>query len=79
MADTKKLPKPTLKTFLKLEQKKLRNEVRNFVKSIPKKMILDMDADKIQFLKEFLQEAGKIRDLEPDAKEVHAMDEKIFE
>ena len=40
-------------------QQDLRDEVREFVKSVPRKMILDMDADKIQFPKEFLQEAGK--------------------
>jgi alkylation response protein AidB-like acyl-CoA dehydrogenase len=45
--------------LLNAEQKKLRDEVRDFVKSIPRKMILDMDADKIQFPKDFLQEAGK--------------------
>ncbi|MEJ5366244.1 MAG: acyl-CoA dehydrogenase family protein [Desulfosoma sp.] len=36
-----------------------RDEVREFVKSIPRQMILDMDADKIRFPKEFLQEAGR--------------------
>jgi len=36
-----------------------RDEVRDFVKSIPRQMILDMDADKIRFPKEFLQEAGR--------------------
>ncbi len=41
------------------KQKQLRDEARDFVKSIPKQMILDMDADKIQFPKEFLQEAGR--------------------
>ncbi|MCM2284626.1 MAG: acyl-CoA/acyl-ACP dehydrogenase [Desulfobacula sp.] len=45
--------------LLNAQQKKLRDEARDFVKSIPRKMILDMDADKIQFPKEFLQEAGK--------------------
>lgn len=40
-------------------QKKLKQETRDFVKSIPKEMILDMDADKIQFPKDFLREAGK--------------------
>jgi alkylation response protein AidB-like acyl-CoA dehydrogenase len=45
--------------LLNAEQKKLRDEARDFVKSIPRKMILDMDADKIQFPREFLQEAGK--------------------
>lgn len=45
--------------FLTEEQKKLRDEVREFVKSIPKQLILDMDAEKVQFPKEFLLEAGK--------------------
>jgi alkylation response protein AidB-like acyl-CoA dehydrogenase len=45
--------------LLSSKQKQLRDEARNFVKSIPRKMILDMDTDKIQFPKEFLQEAGK--------------------
>ncbi|MCP4720274.1 MAG: acyl-CoA/acyl-ACP dehydrogenase [Desulfobacteraceae bacterium] len=45
--------------LLNEDQKKLRDETRDFVKSIPRKMILDMDADKIQFPKEFLQEAGR--------------------
>ena len=42
------------------EQIKLKQEARDFVKSIPRKMILEMDADKIQFPKEFLQEAGRL-------------------
>lgn len=41
------------------EQKLLQAETRDFVKTIPRQMILDMDQDKIQFPKEFLQEAGK--------------------
>jgi alkylation response protein AidB-like acyl-CoA dehydrogenase len=41
------------------EQKQLREEVRDLVKSVPRQMILDMDADKISFPKEFLQEAGR--------------------
>lgn len=40
------------------EQKSLRNEVRELVKSVPRQLILDMDADKISFPTEFLQEAG---------------------
>lgn len=42
------------------KQKKLRQEVRDFVKSIPRKMILNMDTDEIRFPKEFLQEAGRL-------------------
>ncbi len=41
------------------EQKALREEVRNLVKSIPKQLLLDMDADKISFPTEFLTEAGR--------------------
>jgi alkylation response protein AidB-like acyl-CoA dehydrogenase len=41
------------------EQKQLKQEARAFVKTIPRQMILDMDADKIQFPREFLQEAGR--------------------
>jgi len=41
------------------DQKALQAEARDFVKSIPRQMILDMDQDKIQFPKEFLQEAGR--------------------
>ncbi len=41
------------------EQKKLRDEVRDLVMSVPRQLILDMDADKISFPKEFLQEAGR--------------------
>lgn len=40
-------------------QKQLRDEVRDLVKGIPRQIILDMDADKISFPKEFLQEAGR--------------------
>ncbi len=41
------------------EQKRLRDEVRDLVKSVPRQLILDMDADKVDFPREFLREAGK--------------------
>ncbi len=41
------------------EQIKLRDEAREFVKSIPRELILDMDAERVQFPREFLKEAGK--------------------
>ncbi|MCG8401185.1 MAG: acyl-CoA/acyl-ACP dehydrogenase [Firmicutes bacterium] len=41
------------------EQLKLREEVRDLVKWVPRQMILDMDQDKIRFPREFLQEAGR--------------------
>jgi alkylation response protein AidB-like acyl-CoA dehydrogenase len=38
---------------------RLRDEVRDFVKSVPRSLILDMDRDRVQFPKEFLEEAGR--------------------
>ena len=40
-------------------QKKLRDEARAFTKWVPKQLILDMDAEKIQFPREYLEEAGR--------------------
>lgn len=37
----------------------LRGEVREFVKSVPRQLLLDMDNEKVRFPKEFLQEAGR--------------------
>jgi len=41
------------------EQKRLRDEARAFTKWVPRQLILDMDAEKIQFPHEYLKEAGK--------------------
>lgn len=41
------------------EQKKLKKEVRQFVKAVPKQLILDMDAEKIQFPKDFIKDAAR--------------------
>jgi len=48
-----------LEVFLTDEQKKLKREVQDFVKSVPRQLILDMDADKVKFPYEFVREAGK--------------------
>lgn len=40
-------------------QKALREEARDFGRWVPKEMLLDMDAEKIQFPHEFLREAGR--------------------
>lgn len=45
--------------LLKKETIAFRDEVREFVKSVPRETILDMDAEKIIFPKEFLQEAAR--------------------
>jgi len=47
-----------LEVFLTEERKKFRQEVQDLVKSIPRQLILDMDADKIEFPYEFVREAG---------------------
>jgi alkylation response protein AidB-like acyl-CoA dehydrogenase len=48
-----------LEVFMTEERKKLKEEVKDFVKSVPRQLIIDMDADKITFPKEFVVEAGK--------------------
>lgn len=45
--------------MLSEKQISLRDEVRSFVKSVPRQMILDMDAEKTQFPRDFIEEAGK--------------------
>jgi alkylation response protein AidB-like acyl-CoA dehydrogenase len=45
--------------LLTKEQIRLRDEARDFVKWVPRQMVLDMDADVIKFPKEFLREAGR--------------------
>jgi butyryl-CoA dehydrogenase len=41
------------------EQLKIRDEIRDLVKWVPRQLVLDMDADKIRFPKGFLREAGR--------------------
>jgi alkylation response protein AidB-like acyl-CoA dehydrogenase len=48
-----------LDVFLTEEQKKFKREVQEFVKWVPRQLILDMDADKVKFPDEFVREAGK--------------------
>ena len=45
--------------MLTQDQLGIRDEVRDLVKWVPRRMILDMDRDEIRFPKEFLQEAGR--------------------
>ena len=40
-------------------QRLLRAEVRDFVRSVPRKLILDMDAERVQYPQEFVMEAGR--------------------
>jgi len=41
------------------KQMKLRDEARDFTRWVPKELILDMDAEKIQFPHDYLKEAGR--------------------
>ncbi len=41
------------------EQRALRDEARELVKWVPRQLILDMDADRVQFPKDFLREAAR--------------------
>jgi alkylation response protein AidB-like acyl-CoA dehydrogenase len=40
-------------------QRRVRDEAREFVKTVPRQLVLDMDQDKIDFPREFLREAGR--------------------
>ncbi|MBW1878450.1 MAG: acyl-CoA/acyl-ACP dehydrogenase [Deltaproteobacteria bacterium] len=40
-------------------QKAIRDEARDLVKSVPRQLVLDMDADKVEFPEAFLREAGR--------------------
>ncbi len=40
-------------------QKRFRDEIRDYVKTVPRQLILDMDADRVDFPREFLREAGR--------------------
>ena len=43
-----------LESFLSDKQRALREEVRKFVKSVPKQLLLDMDADKVRYPREYV-------------------------
>jgi len=51
-----------IESLLTEEQKKLRDKVRAFVKGVPRQLLLDMDADLVQYPREFVEEAAR-RDL----------------
>lgn len=41
------------------EQRRVRNDARDFVRATPRQLILDMDQDKVRFPREWLREAGR--------------------
>lgn len=48
-----------IEALLTEPQKKLRGEVREFVKWVPRQLLLDMDADKVRYPKEYVIELAK--------------------
>ncbi len=48
----------SIDAMLTPEELVLRKKVQDFVKSVPRQLLLDMDADKIRYPKEFLVDAG---------------------
>ncbi|OYW04467.1 MAG: acyl-CoA dehydrogenase [Acidobacteria bacterium 37-65-4] len=45
--------------LLSPEERALRNEVADFVRWVPRQLILDMDADRVRYPKEYLKEGGR--------------------
>lgn len=45
--------------LLATQQKALKNEAREFVRQVPRQLLLDMDADKVLYPREFLEEAAR--------------------
>ncbi len=48
-----------LEPLLTEEQRALRDEVRAFVKDVPRQLLLDMDADRVRYPREYVQEAAR--------------------
>ena len=48
-----------IEAMLNESQKRLRNEVRELVKAVPRQLILDMDADKVRYPRQFLEDAAR--------------------
>ncbi|NOX87107.1 MAG: acyl-CoA/acyl-ACP dehydrogenase [Chlorobi bacterium] len=49
----------SINELLTKEDLALRDKVRDFVKWVPRQLLLDMDADKVRYPMEFIREAGK--------------------
>ncbi|TET15850.1 MAG: acyl-CoA dehydrogenase [Dehalococcoidia bacterium] len=48
-----------IEAMLNESQKSLRSEVRELVKAVPRQLLLDMDADKVRYPRQFLEEAAE--------------------
>ncbi len=50
-----------LESLLTDAQRALRDEIRAFVRQVPRQLLLDMDAERVRFPREFLEEAARRR------------------
>jgi alkylation response protein AidB-like acyl-CoA dehydrogenase len=48
-----------LDSLLSAEARALRDEVREFVRGVPRQLVLDMDAERVRYPREYLQEAAR--------------------
>jgi len=48
-----------IEAMLNERQKSLRSEIREFVKAVPRQLLLDMDADKVRYPRQFLEDAAR--------------------
>ena len=49
----------SIEAMITQEEKNLQKEVREFAASIPRQLLLDMDAEKVSYPREYLEEAGR--------------------
>ncbi|MEW5765133.1 MAG: acyl-CoA dehydrogenase family protein [Acidobacteriota bacterium] len=45
--------------LLNEQERSLRREIQQFVRTVPRKLILDMDAERVRYPREYLEEAGR--------------------
>ncbi len=49
-----------LDAMLTEEQRALRDQVRAFVRAVPRELVLDMDADRVRYPRDFVRQAGQL-------------------
>ncbi len=50
-----------LESLLSKEQRMLRDEVRAFVKTVPRQLLLDMDADRVRYPRQYIEDAARLK------------------
>jgi len=49
----------SIESMLTADEKALRSEMQDFVRSVPRQLLLDMDAEKVTYPREYIQEAAR--------------------